>query len=999
MLQSFLKFQQKQLANKTFASFCAQNHHKYDKKKPKMLFGGFKTKSKQFPERKLKDDRDFTQDAEGEITNTSNAQVGDLKVKGFKFGQQPMQSQKNMQFSSGDLKPHPKVQGQFLKFLNQQEKKDKQDVETTKEQKAQEIKEIQQKIDNFLEMPSTAETHQILMDLFALQKDYDKVIKLYEECVQNKWQLNENTYNVVFRSKIETGFAEAKDFLNTILLDKNRLSLIYRTNFNAYIEQILKQNLPKVQIAEELGEFLEIILKEDISVLIDMDLFASYILDLESHQDNSLIYITEVFLNYFNYVLKQSTGNSAQQQQILNSQSTTLKLNATQESGNDILEKGSQEYFFLNLDYLFSLINNYKYPNQKLTSQQTDLCLYFLETCYWANCSISYESICKWLYTYFNEGQEGLELIIKVANMANALDKKIGQEQSNSSQKGKKQNPQQQGQLLPDQDQMSFNQVFNKYVEKYYQKTGQYPFSSQILENQFKKELVAQNFFYLYSIQIFSNLASKFNNQKLVYLLYHNYEKVRSETVYEDLINVILQSNLSDNNYRNTLSKIQSEARNQNVTINNKFRQISEIKSQILENFIEEANTLFYENFIKKHQNAHYKLKIKYFLMNIMKQQDLSVEYNISQSFINRYVNQIPNKVIQQLVENDLTINNMVKILLNHTEQSSDQQNMHALRKEAELNEQFQYVKRQVCAGNLSKDDIPRLKKIEDQLHNNEIYILENYDQLEKQYQQKTQLKKYMDDYYLLEQTYEYSLANTPPSGQKQLTSKYQKDSEELRILVNKLLDRDEAQSIEEEYKEYRNKRSTKQLGRLLSLLRDEDRKSYRMKVMDHATLKDAVLIHNQVYKESDINVFINENQNNIKLVNDFCSWGIKVKQPIAVYLTEYYYRTISQQIPNYLGKQINEFFMELIFTSDKTLISRKDFALKLVPRVERSKIYDLSQDFSHIPIEEFQAHEIENYIKNHPEDKYKAQYLYYKHLSVNRYYKYGVPEQIIIII
>jgi hypothetical protein len=42
------------------------------------------------------------------------------------------------------------------------------------------------------------------------------------------------------------------------------------------------------------------------------------------------------------------------------------------------------------------------------------------------------------------------------------------------------------------------------------------------------------------------------------------------------------------------------------------------------------------------------------------------------------------------------------------------------------------------------------------------------------------------------------------------LTSKYQKDSEELRILVNKLLDRDEAQSIEEEYKEYRTKRSTK---------------------------------------------------------------------------------------------------------------------------------------------------------------------------------------------
>lgn len=63
----------------------------------------------------------------------------------------------------------------------------------------------------------------------------------------------------------------------------------------------------------------------------------------------------------------------------------------------------------------------------------------------------------------------------------------------------------------------------------------------------------------------------------------------------------------------------------------------------------------------------HYKIKVKYFLMNLIRNQETQSEFVISQSFINKFVNQLSNKLIQNLIQDDLSINNMVKLLLDHT--------------------------------------------------------------------------------------------------------------------------------------------------------------------------------------------------------------------------------------------------------------------------------------------------------------------------------------------
>ncbi len=95
-----------------------------------------------------------------------------------------------------------------------------------------------------------------------------------------------------------------------------------------------------------------------------------------------------------------------------------------------------------------------------------------------------------------------------------------------------------------------------------------------------------------------------------------------------------------------SVDKVIKDMQNSNVEMPARRRELFQVKALVLEGKLEEALQLFQERFLKEHSITFQRLKIKYFLMSLLKEQTVSGEYVVAEAHISRFINTLSGKFL-----------------------------------------------------------------------------------------------------------------------------------------------------------------------------------------------------------------------------------------------------------------------------------------------------------------------------------------------------------------
>lgn len=233
--------------------------------------------------------------------------------------------------------------------------------------------------------------------------------------------------------------------------------------------------------------------------------------------------------------------------------------------------------------------------------------------------------------------------------------------------------------------------------------------------------------------------------------MFENYRRLTSGGrrkdlhVYEKLLQTMVSPQLAQQSSSwapsKSVEKVLKDMQNANVEMPARRRELFQVKALVLEGRLEEALAWFQEKFLKEHAVQFQRLKIKYFLMSLLKEQTVSGEYVVAEAHISRFINTLSAKFLLHMFHEEQAVNQELRALI----AEDHGQSVHEFMRLQEHQDNFLRIKKLVEAGRLELKVSPQMLAHPEDLHYDELFIIQNYDRLNKEFNRQRAIRKLTD--------------------------------------------------------------------------------------------------------------------------------------------------------------------------------------------------------------------------------------------------------------